>query len=114
MPRVEQSQNNLWCRPAPGAPWALDVTVGDGDDHDWVYRRDPEVRVAWGEAVLTSDAGIPHLAPELQLLFKSRDIRPKDQLDAQQVIPELTAVASSRLARLLPADHQWQALCANR
>src|SRR4051812_40510010 len=36
VPRTEASQNNLWCRRDPDAPWALDVTVGDGDDDAWV------------------------------------------------------------------------------
>ena len=104
------SQNNLWCRESADRPWCLDVTVGEGDDECWVYRRDPTVRVRWDEAVLRSEAGIPYLAPELQLLFKSRDVRPKDDLDAREVIPELTEDRRRRLRALLPADHSWHAL----
>jgi hypothetical protein len=114
VPEAERSQNNLWCRRDPGAPWALDVTVGDGDDHDWIYRRDTRLRVPWADAVLASEDGIPYLAPELQLLFKSTDIRPKDDFDAQQVIPELAVDASERLSQLLPADHPWQRLLLDR
>jgi len=59
----ERHQNNVWCRPAPDAPWALDVTVGDGDDEGWISRRDPAVRVPWERAVLVTADGIPYLAP---------------------------------------------------
>ena len=108
--RAEDSQNNLWCRESVGRPWCLDVTVGEGTGEFWVYRRDPTVRVRWDEAVLRSDDGIPYLAPELQLLFKSKDVRPKDDLDAREVIPELTGDRRRRLRDLLPVDHPWRAL----
>ncbi len=39
-------ENNLWCRYA-GGPWQLDVTLGEGDDHGWVYRRDPSLVLPW-------------------------------------------------------------------
>jgi hypothetical protein len=103
-------ENNLWCRRRRGGAWELDLTVGDGDDRAWAYRRDPGVRVPWEEAVLRTVTGVPYLAPELQLLFKSRDRRPKDDLDADEVIPELDGDRRARLARLLPQGHAWQGL----
>lgn len=103
-------QNNVWCRAVPDGPWVLDVTVGGGSPMSWVYRRDPSVEVAWDDAVLRSADGIPYLAPELQLLFKSKDPRPKDHLDAAQVIPELDTDRRQRLGRLLPDEHPWKRL----
>ena len=58
--------------------WVLDLTLGDGTDHDWIYRRDPSVQIQWDVAVLRTADGIPYLAPDLQLLFKSKGLRPKD------------------------------------
>jgi len=75
----------------------------------WIFRRDPTIRIPWPEAVLRSDRDVPYLAPDLQILFKSKDPRPKDDLDATEVIPELTSVERSRLHRFLPEDHPWQA-----
>lgn len=80
----DDHENNLWCRPAPDAPWAIDVTVGEGDATDWIYRRDPSIRRPWPEAVLVSPTGIPYLAPDLQLLYKSVRPRPKDLVDADE------------------------------
>ena len=108
----DQHQNNLWCRRHPDGPWVLDVTIGDGDSVAWAYRRDPRVRIPWGDAVLTTGDGVPYLAPELQLLFKSQVPRPKDELDAEQVIPELEPERRDRLAHLLPLNHPWQARLA--
>ena len=110
----DRSENNLWCRPSPTSPWAIDVTVGDGTDQEWIFRRDRSVRRSWSEAVLVTDDGIPYLAPEIQMLFKSKTIRPKDQVDAAAVIPRLEPVRRSWLREHLPGDHPWQRLCAAR
>jgi hypothetical protein len=108
--RPDLHQNNLWCRRHPTGPWCLDVTIAEGDSEAWVYRRDPRIRIQWGQAVLRTTGGVPYLAPELQLLFKSKDPRPKDDVDARQVIPELGGRQRRRLARLLPENHRWQQL----
>jgi hypothetical protein len=101
-------QNNLWCRRAPDAPWALDITIAEGDDTAWIFRRDPTLALPWDRAVLTSTSGVPYLTPELQLLFKASDRRPKDDVDAAEVIPELEASAARVLASWLPAGHPWR------
>jgi hypothetical protein len=108
--RPELNQNNLWCRRRRASPWCLDVTLAEGDREAWVYRRDPRVRIQWRQAVLRTAVGVPYLSPELQLLFKSKNVRPKDDVDARQVIPELEAERRDRLARLLPENHHWQRL----
>jgi hypothetical protein len=109
---VEGDQNNVWCRKAPDQPWRLDVTISDGDQECWIYRRNPALRVPWAQAVMMSKEGIPYLAPELQLIFKSKNHRSKDDRDAAEVIPALNAERQSRLRELLPPDHPWQALIA--
>ncbi len=104
-------ENNLWCRRA-GGPWLLDVLIGDGDDHEWVYRRDPTFRLPWTWAVHHDAAGLPYLAPGLQLLFKSVAPRPRDDLDAREVVPSLAAEQIALLGVRLPRDHVWQHLLA--
>jgi hypothetical protein len=101
----EAHQNNVWCR-RPEGPWVLDVTVGDGDDHRWVYRRDRAITRSWEEAVLDDD-GVRFLAPELQLLFKSKDVRPKDTVDVEAVAPLLDGGGLALLTAQLRAGHPW-------
>ncbi len=105
---VAHHQNNVWCRLTADGPWVLDVTIGEGSDTDWIYRRDPSVRVPWDMAVLRTAEGIPYLAPELQLLYKSKGLRAKDEVDAAEVIPTLDARQRELLSRLLTPDHPWQ------
>jgi hypothetical protein len=105
---VARHQNNVWCRRTADGPWVLDVTIGEGSDENWLYRRDPSVVVPWAMAVLRTAGGIPYLAPELQLLYKSKGLRSKDEVDAAEVIPSLDARQRELLARLLEPDHPWQ------
>jgi hypothetical protein len=110
--RLDKNQNNLWCRRGTVQPWCLDITIADGNHESWIFRRDPTIRVGWEHAVLRSREGLPYLAPELQLLYKSKDVRPKDELDAKEVIPSLSPDQRERLRLLLEPDHPWRALLA--
>lgn len=103
---------NLWCRPTPDAPWAVDVLIGEGDSSEWIYKRDRSIQRPWSDTVLHTSDGVPYLAPEIQLLFKSRGSRAKDDLDAEAVIPSLATGRRSWLADRLPADHRWQSVIA--
>jgi hypothetical protein len=109
-PVEARHENNLWCRRRPDDPWALDVIVGEGDDDRWRYRRDPRIELPWAEAVLATAEGLPYLAPDLQLLFKSKGLRPKDRTDATELVPHLDPRRRHRLAGWLAGDHPWQAL----
>lgn len=61
----------------------------------------------WETAVLRTRLRVPYLAPALQLLFKSKDLRPKDHVDAERVIPALDHRERAFLAVHLVADHPW-------
>jgi hypothetical protein len=110
IPSSELNENNMWCRPTPNDPWAMDLTVSDGDAVYWTYRRNPAVRIRWSDAVLVNTAGVPYLAPELQLLFKSKHLRSKDTVDARYVIPRLGDARRDWLGEHLSTDHPWQNL----
>lgn len=109
----ERQQHNVWCRRSSTAPWFLDFTANNGDDTGWADHADQAdrtARVSWEAAVLTTETGIPFLAPDLTLLAKSRDHRHKDDLDAAMVIPKMDASRRRRLADMLPSHHAWQGL----
>jgi hypothetical protein len=106
--------NNVWGRRTPGGPWELDLTVGEGSDELWVYRRDPSVTRPWETAVLFDRQGIPYLAPDIQLLFKSKAPRSKDDHDAARVIPELGRSELEFLSATLPRSHPWRQVIERR
>jgi hypothetical protein len=105
-----RAANNVWVRRRPDGPWIIDVCLGEGDGEQWCYRRDPGVVRPWDEVVQHDLRGVPYLAPEIQLLFKSKDIRERDQQDAEEVAPMLSDAARSWLQSVLAFEHPWQAL----
>jgi hypothetical protein len=107
---LDRHQNNLWCRRTAKGPWVLDITIGEGSAENWIYRRDRSVQVPWDVAVLRTADGVPYLAPELQLLFKSKRLRPKDDVDAAEVIPSLDARQRGFVASVLAPGHAWHRL----
>lgn len=104
---AEDDENNVWAKEEPDGSWRFDITIGDGDADAWIYRRDPSIRRHWSDAILTTADGVPYLAPEIQLLFKSKDLREKDHADARQVIPLLEPPRRRWLNDHLPSRHPW-------
>jgi hypothetical protein len=103
--------HDIWCRHAPGTPWRLQFMLADTDGETWIFRRDPRIRRPIAELTRHTADGIPYLAPEVQLLYKSRmPARPKDEHDFAAANPYLDADARAwlRAALALHApDHPW-------
>ena len=107
-PRAEV--NSLWCRPAQAKEWSLELMLNDAEENTWVYRRDRRIRSALQNAIRRSQEGIPYLAPEIQLLFKSHATRPQDLADFESISPRLglTACAWLKIALLeIDPRHSW-------
>jgi hypothetical protein len=111
---AEHNENNVWVKRAGDGPFAVDIAVGDGDATKWVYRRDPGVRRSWADTLLLTADGVPYLAPEVQLLFKSKGLRAKDTGDAELVIALLDTSRRAWLRSQLQPDHPWRALVDGR
>lgn len=105
-------ENNVWARRSTQESWAIDLTVNECSEERWVYRRDPSVTEDWEAAVLETPSGIPYLAPELQLLFKSNHRQAKDHVDASHVIPTIGEQRRAWLSERLSPDHPWQGIIA--
>jgi hypothetical protein len=90
----------------------LEVLLDAGDTEFWVFRREPKIRRPWSEVIRRTPQGQPYLAPEIQLLYKARSPRPRDEEDFAQVIPRLDASARKWIRESLqmtqPA-HDWLA-----
>ncbi len=87
---LSQDVHDIWCRPGPDDPWRIQIMLDESDDQTWVARRDPRVRRPIGTLGMISAEGVPFLAPEVQLFYKAKTPRPKDQEDFDAVLPVLT------------------------
>ena len=80
----------------------------------WRYRREPRIIRTLEQMSLSSETGIRYLAPELALLFKSKNTsnqeRAKDQVDFERALPHLEPERRAWLRWALIAtapDHPW-------
>ncbi|MEU3224272.1 amino acid transporter [Streptomyces sp. NPDC006976] len=105
--------HDIWCRPGPDEPWRLQFMLDDAEGDDWVFRRDSRVRLPLNRLGRVSGDGVPYLAPEVQLLYKSRALRTKDEQDFEAALPVLDDDGRAWLAETITlaqgADHPWAA-----
>ena len=103
--------HDIWCRPGPAAPWRIQLMLDESDGDDWVSRRDPGIRRPVAGIGRTSSDGIPYLVPEIQLFYKARGRRPKDETDFAAMLPLLTGAQRQWLSDALArahAEHPWR------
>lgn len=87
---LDEAIHDVWCRPSPTQPWALQLMIADTRDESWVFRRMPEIARPVAAIGGATPEGIPYLAPEIQLLYKAKRRRPKDEADFMSALPMLS------------------------
>jgi hypothetical protein len=107
---LSPSVHDVWCRPSKTEPWVLQLMVVDTIDDQWLFRRDTRIRRPLAMVGHRTPDGIPYLAPEIQLLYKAKAPRPKDEADFVRTLPVLNKESRQWLAQSLtlvyPA-HSW-------
>jgi hypothetical protein len=113
-PRWQQAvhPNSVWLRPADSACWVLQVMPEQRDGDQWCYRRDPRIRAPAADITLVDDDGLACLRPEIQLLYKSKQPRPRDEQDLRAAWPLLAPEAKAWLRtglKMTSPGHPWLA-----
>ena len=134
---VHSALRNTWelfCLDPPGSDWRLwgghpvdepafqiqarradavfDIFTESMDDHTWQFRRDHRITRPVADVVVMSDAGIPIVRPEIQLLYMAKSEEAKNQHDFVVTRPRLGREEASWLAeaiRLTLPAHRWLA-----
>jgi uncharacterized protein CbrC (UPF0167 family) len=109
-PDVLAVTHQTWLRDSATGNYLLDVFREPHDGETWICRHDKTIRLPYSEIIHHTPDGIPHLTPELVLLFKAKHARPKDQADFDEIVPHLTAAQRATLAELLGRaypGHPW-------
>ncbi|MER5685167.1 amino acid transporter [Streptomyces sp. NPDC002205] len=103
--------HDIWCRPGPDEPWRIQLMLDEADGTDWAFRRDTRIRLPLDRLGRVSEDGIPYLALHVQLLYKAKSRRPKDEEDFTTALRVLTADQRAWLTETLTlaygADHPW-------
>jgi hypothetical protein len=100
----------VWGRPSSEEPWAVEVMLADGDHTSWRFRRDPDISLPGAELIRTSRTDVPYCTPEVQMLYKSKMARTKDDVDLARTLHLMTRSQrrwlADAIARSEP-DHPW-------
>lgn len=106
---LQEPVHDVWARERVGGPWRLQLVLNPGQGETWIYRRDFRIRLHMSDLVWHSN-GIPYLAPEVQLLFKSKSARTKDEQDLDDSLPLLSTRQRTWLREALHLSapmHPW-------
>lgn len=91
----------------------MEFVLNEGSATHWIYRRNPAISLPLEQAILSTPEGIPYLAPEIVLLYKSTHLSPKNQQDFDSVINHLSTAQKQWLQgslRLGGNGHVWLGL----
>jgi hypothetical protein len=97
--------HDIWCRPDATQPWAFQLMVADTRDEWWLFRRMPAITRAIETIGGFTEDGIPFLAPEIQLLYKAKGLRPKDEADFSHTLPTFSQKQRAWLEEALSQVH---------
>jgi aminoglycoside-2''-adenylyltransferase len=100
----------LWCRRQGEEPWRFEILLDSAEGSDWLFRRAPAIRRPLASLIRRTADGLPYLAPEIQLLYKARDTRPRDEQDFAEAAPALDGSARDWLRDALDKTdpgHPW-------
>lgn len=110
---LELPRHVVWCRNPEHDPDFLEALLDEADVTRFLYRKDPSITLDVDRAFVRSASGLPLLAPEIVLLFKSRDAAmPENAADFRLAAPSLDAARrawlAAAIAKLTPS-HPWLA-----
>jgi len=109
--RLRAVVHDIWCRPGPGEPWRIQVMLDESSGGQWVSRLDSGIRRPLTDIGNTSGDGISYLTPEIQLFYKAKSPRPKDEADFTAVLPFLAPAQRRWLGNALTqtfGEHPWR------
>lgn len=105
------SSHDIWCRKDSHSDWALQFMLMDSKDEICFFRRDHSIFFSLDEITLNTTKDIPYLAPHVQLLYKSKSLREKDELDFQKTNALLSddqrEWLKGMLNKLYANNHPW-------
>lgn len=88
----------------------LELLLADVVDDRWSFRRDPRISCPLADLGSITESGIPFVRPEIQLLFKAKNVRAKDEADFAAAWPLLDARARAWFIdalTLVDSSHAW-------
>ncbi|WP_210387160.1 nucleotidyltransferase domain-containing protein [Brucella anthropi] len=103
--------HDVWCRQDQCSEWAFQIMLDDSIDLEWQSRCCSQVKKPLTELGVANGQGTLFLAPEIQLFYKAKSPRTKDNLDFEVSLPLLTPEQRAWLTQSIEAaygpDNIW-------
>lgn len=80
---------DIWILSEDFSRWCLQIMLYDTEDDFWIYKRNKNIKLPQNELFWIKN-GIKIIKPEIQLLYKSNNVRPKDEYDFETIEKELS------------------------
>ena len=108
---LKKGLQDIWGRKTAKDPWQIQIMLFDSENGDWIFKRDESIRRSLDSVSLKAINGMTILAPEVQLLYKSKSLRKKDQSDFENALPALSIeqklCLKNALIKVYQGEHIW-------
>lgn len=102
---LELPVHEIHAHRSAGEPSEVEILLNESEGPEWRFRRNFEVAMPLSRMDRTGFGGVPVLAPEIVLLYKAKNPRPRDIHDFRETVPALDADACRWLSSALEACH---------
>jgi hypothetical protein len=109
---LEVPRHGIWCRHPSAELDFLELLLNEIDGEAFRFRRDPTISLPLAQAFIPAPRGLPILAPEIALLYKSSSLDDNNWSDFRAALPALDADRSGWLRAALASQdsaHPWLA-----
>jgi hypothetical protein len=102
--------HDIWGYRQGAAAWELQIMLAETEGSAWFSRRDSAIRGP-REDMITRYTGVPCIRVEIQLMYKAKALRPKDDQDFWACLRLMNASQKewlkASLYTLYPEGHRW-------
>jgi len=92
----------IWCKNPSASPDFVELLFNEVDEVNFHFRRDTSITLPLEKMIRSTASGIPILAPEIVLLYKSANAEdPSYAADFKNVLPKLSSETRDWFARAL-------------
>lgn len=102
---------DIWVKEKGQSIWSFQIMINDSKNNQFIYKRDPSILFDIEKFTWKAKDEIPFLAPELQLLYKAKDRREKDDLDFQQCMSLMAEDKRKwlieKITKCFSSEHPW-------
>lgn len=108
---LTEERHSIWVKDKEAEDYLFELLFNDSDVTNWIYRRNKQITLPLDKSVIEVGE-LKILAPEIILLYKSKDPRDIDEQDFKNVFPSLSSESKTWLKNAIQLDypdHTWLA-----